>query len=190
MPDAKTASNDVNLPGQVTLRDIGPKGMITLRADLSDHGVRSACAGLAGVAFPETGRASVQGDRGLAWMSPDEVLVLLPFGDVPQALSQISGSLSDHHHLAVDVSDARAMFEMSGPGVRDILAKLTPADLGPKAAPPGTFRRTRFGQVAGAFWVAAEDRIVILCFRSVADYTFALLSQSARDGAVGYHSAV
>ena len=187
MRDAVTALMGRAAEGPVTVRDLGLRGMITLRGDLSDGAVQAVCTELTGMGFPAVGMAEVRGDHGLAWMSPDELLVMVRYGEVGTTLGRIADALGGHHHLAVDVSDARAVIEVRGAAAREILAKLTPADLHPTAFRPGMFRRSRLGQVAAAFWMEDEDRFVIVTFRSVADYAFALLAQSAKDGAVGFY---
>ena len=160
---------------------MAPRGMITLR------GEPAALAGaLGGLALPGTGQIIQMGDRALAWMSPDEFLLLLPHAEVAATLGQISQSLQGVHHLAVDVTDARALLSLTGPGAREVIAKLSPADLHPAQFGPGQMRRTRLGQVAAAFWMQADGAIMVICFRSVADYVAALLAQSVQDGPVGY----
>lgn len=169
--------------GAVTIRDRGLVGMVTLRGD---HGLlRGPAEEAAGVAFPDRNRVNLAGDRGLFWMSPDEALLMLPYAEAGAAVARIGAALEARHHLAVNVSDARAVIGIEGPGAREVLAKVAPVDLHPLAFGPGDFRRTRVGQVAGAFWCEDEGRFGLICFRSVADYVFALLAQSARDGAVG-----
>lgn len=171
--------------GAASVRDAGPRGMITLRGDLADPDLRAICTEVTGAAFPDRNRVALAGEGGLAWMSPDEVLVMVPRAEAAAAVARIGDRLTGRHHLAVEVSDARAVIMLEGRGVREVLAKVAPVDLHPSAFGPGDFRRTRIGQVAGAFWCEAEDRFFVVCFRSVADYAFALLAQSARDGAVG-----
>ena len=97
--------------------------------------------------------------------------------------------MADHHHLAVNVSDARSAMRVTGEGarIRECLAKLTPADLRTSALPVGQVRRTRLAQVAAAFWFASDGEAFVICFRSVADYVFGLVSEAAAPGAeVGY----
>ena len=167
----------------VTLSE--PLGMVALRGDLGDESLRAAIVAVAGVPVPE--RLCIEGTsaRGAAWMSPDELLLFLPRDEVATALSRLGQELSGTHHLALDVSDMRVCLRLEGPGAREVLAKLTPADLHPEAFGPGVFRRTHLGQVAAGIWIEGEGACVV-CFRSVADYALALLRQSARDGAVGY----
>ncbi len=58
--------------------------------------------------------------------------------------------LRAEHHLAADVSDARAVFRIEGAKADQVLAKLCPVDLA--TLEPGELRRTRAAQVAAAFW--------------------------------------
>jgi sarcosine oxidase subunit gamma len=171
--------------GKLTLRDRGLTGMVTLRGALEDTG--PVAARIAGVAVPGVNRVEMAGGRGLVWMSPDEWLLVLPYGEAGAVVAEIGAALAGVHHLAVDVSDARAVIGLEGPGAREVLGKLAPVDLNPAAFGPGQVRRTRLGQVAAAFWCEAEDRWTVVCFRSVGEYTFRLLAQSARDGAVGFY---
>ncbi len=47
----------------------------------------------------------------------------------------------------------------------------------------GSFKRTRFAQVAGAVFRVDPETIVLICFRSVQQYMFSLLCDAARPGA-------
>jgi sarcosine oxidase, subunit gamma len=84
------------------------------------------------------------------------------------------------HFLAVDVSDARAVFRVEGGQADQVLMKLAPVDLAAMA--PDELRRTRMAQVAGAFW-AADGGYTVVCFRSVAGYVMGLLTHGAQPGA-------
>jgi sarcosine oxidase subunit gamma len=116
-------------------------------------------------------------------MSPDELLVLLPYTEVAATLEALEDRLSGHHHLALDISDARAVFRISGAGAREVLAKLSPVDLSAQRFGPGEIRRTRAAQVAVAFWLDEDGVFTLICFRSVARYVFDILSISAQSGA-------
>lgn len=172
--------------GDVTVREDGLRGMITLRGDLSNSKLQAVCTRLTGFDFPMRGQANSDGTQGLAWMSPDEVLVMVPYDAVEAALAKIASSLEGRHHLAVNVSDARAVFIVEGPYVRDVLAKLAPVDLHPDVFISGSFLRTRLGQIAAAFWMRDPNNIEVICFRSVAEYAFGLLAAAAKGGAVGH----
>jgi sarcosine oxidase subunit gamma len=87
----------------------------------------------------------------------------------------------------VEVSDARAVFDVIGPHVREVLAKLAPVDLAPGVFEPGEMRRTRLAQVAAAFWMTGPDSFRVIAFQSVAQYVEDLLKTAAKPGTqVGY----
>jgi sarcosine oxidase, subunit gamma len=164
--------------GYVTVAAAAPRGMVSLRADLSSAKVKSTLT-KAGIPLPEQRRIAGEGLRA-AWMSPDEILLICAPGEAGSLAKRLGEALAGQHHLALDVSDMRAGFTLTGTAVREVLAKLTPADTA--TLPLGEMRRSRLGQVAAAFWFEAEDRAEALCFRSVADYLFPLLCHAARPG--------
>ena len=189
MSDSVTVLAGKGSSGLVEVADAGLQGMITLRGEFASPNLKNAATGISGVDFPDQGEVRQVEDRGLAWMSPDELLVLVPYSNTTAALRTVSETLGDEHHLAVDVSDARAVFRLTGNNgaIREVLAKLTPADVSPKSLPVGHVRRTRMAQVPAAVWFVGENEAIVICFRSVADYVFGLLTQSSMVGSeVGY----
>ena len=173
--------------GIATIREIGPTGMITLRGDFGTSALRKAASKAAGVELPETRMCSTEGESGIAWMAPDELLIMGAYADVPDRLAQINKAIAKHHALAVNVSDARAVFRVSGPQCREVMAKLAPVDLSAEQFTPGMFRRTRMAQAAAAFWMPDAETFQIICFRSVGQYMFDLLKVAAQPGSeVGF----
>jgi len=185
MSEAVSALNMVAANGPVSVRELGLRGMVTLRGDLSDAALRKAVSGITGTDVPGMRQIAVSGEGGVAWMSPDELLLLVPHAKAEAAVARLDADLGRVHHLAVNVSDARALIEVSGPYAREVMAKITPVDLAPGAFGPGDFRRTRLAQVPAAFWMVDDTAFRVICFRSVAQYVFDLLSISAKAGPVG-----
>jgi len=163
---------------------LAPRGMISLRGDFADPAIRDAVFDVAGVRFPDTRQIVMSGDQALGWMSPDEVLFLCAREDVADGLARLAAGLAGIHHLAVDVSDARCLFEIRGPHAREVLAKGAPVDLHPARFAPGEIRRTRLGQVAVAFWMPDEDVFELVCFRSVSGFVEEWLQHAARPGSM------
>lgn len=175
--------------GLVDVREIGPQGMVTLRGDLSSATLQKAVTDLTGVKMPGQRGANTSGESGLLWMSPDELLILVPYRQAGQAVARLGAALAGEHHLAVNISDARALFELRGSQLRDVLAKLTPVDTSPEGLTVGELRRTRFAQVAAGVWLTDRSTARVFCFRSVAEYMFTLLSTAAHpDARVGFHA--
>lgn len=183
MSDPVTALNGASdATGIATVTEMGPMGMITLRGDFADKTTAEAAEAVGGVALPEQRKISTDGKKGIAWMSPDERLILCDYDQVHNRLTDLQHRLGDRHALAVNVSDARAMFRVSNGPVREVLAKLAPVDLHTGHFGPGDFRRTRLAQVPAAFWMPDNLSAQIICFRSVAQYVFDVLNVAAQDG--------
>lgn len=165
--------------GFARVAELPAPGMIALRAKSGTQGLEDAVKSAADLDLP--GRRGIvhDGPRACAWMSPDEWLLILPREAVAPAQDALAAGLAGQHHLAVEVSDARALFRIEGPLADDVLAKLTPADLA--ALAPGELRRSRLAQVAAAFWREGGG-ISVVTFRSVADYAFDLLANAAKPG--------
>ena len=181
MADAVSALGGASYAGYARIEEIGPVGMITLRGQPAD--LATATQAAIGIALPSPRRIETKGEVSIGWMSPDEYLLILPYTKVRDTLATLHTAMAGQHFLAVDVSDARAVFRISGPQSREVLAKITPVDLSPAAFHPGEMRRTRAAQVAAAFWMGEDQVITLVSFRSVAAYVFALLQTSAMPGA-------
>lgn len=175
--------------GLVRVAENEPRGMVTLRGDLASAKLARAVKTASGLSIPAKQGAVTEGERGVCWMSPDELLILLPHADATGAVAALDAALVGEHALVVDVSDARASFALEGEGrlIRETLAKLSPADMRSKALPVGTLRRTRLAQVPAAVYFSGEARADLICFRSVAAYVFGILKHAAMPGSeVGY----
>ncbi len=168
--------------GIAEIHEVGPQGMITLRGDLASAKVKNAATGVAAVDMPGQGEATCVEERGICWMSPDELLVLCPYDTVEANIAKMRKTLGKTHSLVANVSDARAVFHIKGPAAREVVAKLSPVDLSPDVFKPGMFRRTRLAQVAAAFWMRDAETFEVICFRSVAPYVFELLKTAAMPG--------
>lgn len=178
MSDPVSALGGARFEGFATIRETGPLGMVTLRAK-NLKTLEKAVKAAVGTKVPAQRRIVTSGDRACGWMSPDEYLLILPYVEVPKALAALEKALAKDHHLAVDVSDARAVFRVEGDRADQVLRKLAPADLDRMA--PDELCRTRLAQVAAAFW-RQDGGYTVVCFRSVAGYVMGLLSNAAQPG--------
>ena len=179
MSDPVSALGHAAFDGFAQVREIGPLGMISLRAKPDLPGLAAAVRAVSGTDLPSLRRIILNGDWAVGWMSPDEVLLILPYAQVAQALAGLATALVGQHHLAVDVSDARAVFRVEGAKADQVLRKLAPVDF--DRLDPDELRRTRLAQVAAAFW-RDDQGFTVVCFRSVAAYVMGLLSQAAAPG--------
>ncbi len=184
MSEAVSAINSAPFQGAVKIEDAGLRGMITLRGDLADEKLAAAVKLAVGLVVPNS-RMIKEGKNGaVAWMSPDELLVFCDYHLVEGVVAKLEESLSGTHFLAVNVSDARAMFTLSGEGVREVIAKGAPVDLSVQGLEIGEIRRSHIGQIAAAFWLSNEERLHIVCFRSVGGHLFEWLKNAGEEGSL------
>lgn len=179
MSDPVPALNHAAFDGFARIREIGPLGMISLRATADLPGLAAAIRAATGCDLPAQRRIVTRGDNAAGWMSPDEYLLILPHDQTGAALEAIRAALAGQHHLAVALSDARAVFRIDGAKAGQVIAKLCPVDL--QSLAPNELRRTRAAQVAVAFW-QGDAGYTLVCFRSVAAYVMGLLTHSAQPG--------
>ena len=153
-------------------------GMITLRGDPEVTG--AAVEAVAACAPPERRLSTISEGCRAMWMSSDELMLTCDHGRVSEMLDRLTAHLGDAHAMAVDVSDARAVFALRGEGAEALLAKLMPVDFA--KLDPTEVRRTRMAQIPAAIW-REEDGWRIMCFRSVARYAADLLEDARPVGA-------
>lgn len=182
MSDLRSALDGARYQGIVTVEEAGLRGMITLRGDPAAPALAKAVKAATGQPVPGRRAIVFEGERGVAWMASDEVLVMVPYGDAQQVAARLRSALAEEFALVAEVSDARAVFRVEGAQWRDVLAKLSPVDFAADTFAEGEIRRTRAAQVAAAVWQSGPQEATLVCFRSVGHYMFDLLSTAARPG--------
>jgi len=166
----------------IRIADRGPVGQVTLRGDLSLPALQAAVTAGTGVGVPGPLMASFDEDTGAVWMSPDELLLLTAYDEADALVAALGEALAGKHHMALNVSDARAVIALSGPGVAEVLAKGAPLDLSPSAFPAGTARRTHIAGIAVGLWRKTGQEWEVVCFRSFAQHLFDWLVASSTEG--------
>ena len=180
MSNIQTAMNGARATGYVEVSEAPATGMITLRGDLAEAGVQKAVKSVMGASVPATLAVTKANAGQILWMSPDELMIVCAYDQADQVVADLITALGETHSMVVNVSDARAVFDLNGSATSEIIAKLAPIDM--KAMQSGTVRRTRFAQIPAAFWMTSNDSARIICFRSVAEYMFNQLRNSAQAG--------
>jgi sarcosine oxidase subunit gamma len=179
MSNAISVMDGKTLNGPVDLADSGLKGMITLRGDLSSENMAKAVKSAVGLAMPSPlcAKSGVKGS--VAWMSPDELLILVDYKSADATVKKIEKALKGDHFMAQNVSDARSYFTLTGKNVLNVVAKGSPANINDLKVLD--FRRTRIAQIPVAFWLADEETLHIVCFRSVGEFMFDWLGNAAQN---------
>lgn len=81
MSDPVSAMNGAKFSGLAQVEDSGLQGMITLRGDLASATLKAAVMAATGAEVPTSGQVSLAEQGGVAWMSPDELLLLVPYAE-------------------------------------------------------------------------------------------------------------
>jgi sarcosine oxidase subunit gamma len=182
MSKAVSALDGVNFQGFAKVEETGLRGMITVRGDLASKEMAAAVKAATGAAVPAQRKVTSGDKAAVAWMSPDELLVVVDYDQAEATVAQMNEALKGSHALVANVSDARAVFRMSGDGSRDVLAKLAPVDFAQEAFGADDIRRSRIAQVPAAVWGNEDGSFEVICFRSVAQYVFDVLKVSVEVG--------
>jgi len=189
MADLGTATRALPLAGfhgassTVRLEAAPPAERISLRVRAEDV---AALSGALGVDLPVNPKTSAFANgRTALWLGPDEWLVIdesgTGVGNGLMQATQNSGAL----HSAADVSHRNTAILVSGTGAAKAINAGCPQDLSLKEFPVGACSRTIFGKVEIVLLRTAEDAFRVEVWRSFSDYAFGLLSEGARDAAVG-----
>jgi sarcosine oxidase subunit gamma len=175
MSDPVSALKGARHAGLVEVRETGLGGMVTLRGDFASFSFQAAVKSVTGAEVPATRKIAMSEQGGVAWMSPDELLLLVDYAQADAVVAKLDEALAGEHFMAANVSDARACFSVSGESAREVMGKLAPVDFSSDKFGAGDFRRSRLAQVAAAFWMDDVGAFHIVCFRSVGQYMFDLL---------------
>ncbi len=167
----------------ISMREMTGRGMIDLRGLNTDRKFMTTAKAVLGLDLPKAPRTTTSwGDTKALWLSPDQWLILCP-GDKAQAVTeQLSTALKSIHHLAVNVSDMRAIIRVEGEHARTTVMKGTSIDLTHGDYPTGTIRRMKFAEVGALLHIVEENVIDVYVFRSYAVYAWEFLLKAGRRG--------
>lgn len=117
--------------------------ILNLRGAPGDEAFMAAAAAELGVRPPiAPNRFDGAGELTLAWLGPDEWLIVAGPEDAGDLAARLEAALSTTTHALTDVSGAYAVFRISGPTARDALAAGCSLDLHPRAFAPGQCAQT------------------------------------------------
>tara|TARA_A100001011_G_C14304199_1_gene842289 strand:+ start:886 stop:1464 length:579 start_codon:yes stop_codon:yes gene_type:complete len=160
-------------------------GMLTVRAEIKNRKFQKIIKDFFKLSVPSRLKISTNKIFFLAWMSPNEILVITKNQDEIKTIkSSIENDLAGLETLVLDVSSSRTIFSVNGYFWRELLAKGSPINLFPSEFNSGSFRRTRLGQVSTAFWMIKEDEIYILCGQSYKNFFFKWLCNAADEKSI------
>lgn len=120
------------------------------------------------LAKPDICRATVESDRALLWLGPDEFLLLTPEG--------MTGG-----PMATDVSHRDTAMEVVGPRAALVINAFCALDLHASAFPVGMCTRTIFAKAQIVLWRTDAETFRIEVARSFAPYVWGCLEEARRE---------
>ena len=167
--------------GGLRLAELPFRTHVNVRVDPASPAAEDLAAVL-GVPLPVEPCTAVQtgsgaGDVTVAWLGPDEWLVVGPEGYRHELLGK---ALGDRHGSIVDVSAQRTTLLVSGPRARDLLAHGCALDLHPSVFGPGSCAQTMLAQ-AQVVLLARPDGFLVLVRSSFAAYLAEWLLDAATE---------
>jgi len=136
----------------LNLREVVPDA---ITAVMPFEGRQGAVAKDIGLPFPAPGRITQSGEVTAIWAGSNLALVL---NATPR---------SDNAAIS-DQSDAWAVFDLTGPGIDAVMARLCPVDTRVGRFPPGHTARTLLGHMNASVTRLSQDCLRIMVFRSMA----------------------
>lgn len=126
----------------------------------------------------------------LIWTGPDQWLAMTDLNP-PQGMEALLGHVIGEHAAIVDQSHARMIMRLSGPRVRDALAKGVSIDLHPRAFKPGDTASTLLAHVGVQIWqVDATPTYDITAYRGYAGSVWNWLVASASEFGLEFEKSV
>lgn len=132
----------------VRLELLAPQTHLNIRGRPGDESFKDAVHGALGMHLPEgSNRYRQSGQVRVAWLGPDEWLILAPENaaeDIEARLLEANGD--DPWMSVVDVSHNYTGFRLVGPAAADVLSKGCPLDLHPRVFGPGDCAQSLLAQ--------------------------------------------
>ena len=119
--------------------EITDRALVIVRNDPALPGLKKVL----GTALPTRHNRFVEAqDRTIAWVGPDEWMIIGTSGEQGHLCSKLDLALEDVHHAVVDVSGGRTIIRLSGSRARGLLSAAASLDFHPRAFSPGQCAQT------------------------------------------------
>ncbi|MBQ0924876.1 sarcosine oxidase subunit gamma [Saccharopolyspora endophytica] len=144
---------DSSVPGDLRLSEVSFTAQVTLRVDPKSPAAERIGTALGTMLPNQAGQVSRTERLLVAWLGPDEWLLVGPEGEADRIQATVAEALGDEHGAVVDVSAHRTIIEVAGPKAPELLAKGCALDM----------HRRSFGPDRCAQTLLARTGVVLLC---------------------------
>lgn len=152
--------------------------MFNLRGSPDEPRFEQAVLQHTGLHLPrQANGASLDPQRQLLWLGPDEWLLKLRDGQGQAVARALRDALAGIHSAVVDVGHGSTTLTVRGPGAADLLARGCPLDFHPRAFPAGALAQSHVSKASvTVLCLAAGTDYELTVRRSFADYLVRWLS--------------
>lgn len=166
--ELRAASGD-----EMCIEPLGFRSLVNLRGQAADADFTAAVGKALGIELPlDANRWIGDEHRAAIWLGPDEWLIVAPDGEAGSLEDAIRTSRdSDPWLSVVDVSHNYTSLMLSGPGVRELLAKGCSLDLHPRAIGHGDCVQTVLAKARVLLRIVENGSIELTVRNSFAPYT-------------------
>ena len=133
-----------------------------------------------GIVLPDGPRRVTRGRVAFAGVGPDQWIASADGSDAVGFAARVRARIGPFAAVA-DQSDARLVLRVSGPRVRDVLAKGVPVDLHPRAFRPGDVACTVVGYINTQIDMLDESTYQLAASRSMAGSFWSWLAAAAAE---------
>lgn len=166
----RTAWAGVAEPGHFGIDDTGVTVALcrdpSIATLMCDHAGADKLAGAVktalGIALPQAGRVATADRCTLIWTAPEQWMLIAPAQDYNAALPALSSAAA-----VADQTGGRAILRVSGPRVRDVLAKGVMLDLDAAQFAVGSAASTSIAHVPATLWRGDDEGGDAVFFLSV-----------------------
>lgn len=156
----------------VTLQEIPFTAMINLRGNAETPAFLQAVLQGAGLHLPrKANTASLDMQRQLLWLGPDEWLLKARDGESTAIADALRAALQGQHHAVVEVGDGNVTLLVQGPAAAELLARGCPLDLHPRVFTAGCVAQSHVAKAAATILcLEPGTRFELTVRSSFADY--------------------
>jgi sarcosine oxidase subunit gamma len=177
----RLGKRELKADGRVCLLDEIPFiDMLTIRGDAGNSSFTNAVSACTGLALPvQANTASVNADRQLFWLGPDEWLLKTGYGTAQAVEMSLRAALDGQHFSTVQVGSGNTTLSLVGDAAADLLSRACPLDLHSRVFPAGALAQTHMAKANVTLYCrTAQTNYEITVRRSFADYLFRWLCEA------------
>jgi sarcosine oxidase subunit gamma len=163
-----------------SLSEVSFMAMVNLRGNSADAGFTQAVTAATGLRLPvQANTCSMNGQRQLLWLGPDEWLLKTSHGQGDAVIDSLRSALRGLHAAVVAVGDGYTTLTVEGDGAAALLSRGCPLDLHPRAFAAGAVAQSHVAKTnVTVLCLEAGQRYELTVRRSYADYLFRWLCQA------------